>query len=160
MPYSAAVLVALLIFLTGIKSLNRDFVGGLRNYLGFYPQVARCMDAMKEKYPLKHGVSTYWQAKVGTLFSRQEVRLYSVFDANLVPYRHVCNENWFYQAGYGRYDPPVFNFVIFPVDEPLDPLYNYFDEPIAREVCGDYVFLLLRDFVYTRGNPLPELKEP
>ncbi len=157
--YASVTLVTVLIFLAGIKCTDRDFSRGLKTYFGFYPDVARCMDAMKEKYPLKHGVSLYWQAKGGTLFSREDVRLYTVYDANLVPYKHVCNENWYYPTGYGKYDPPVFNFIIFPEDEPLDPLYKSMGEPIAREVWGDYVFLLVRDFVYSRSNPFPILKD-
>jgi hypothetical protein len=118
------------------------------------------MDEMKMKYPLKHGISTYWNTKVGTLFSRENVRLYTVYDVNMVPFKHVCNGNWYYETGYGRYDPPVFNFVIFSKADSLEPVYRQLGEPLVREEWGDYTFLLVNDFIYHRNNKFPIIKEP
>jgi hypothetical protein len=155
----ASILLVLSLTILAITHVSRkEFTYGLKSYFNYYPDIARCLDELKKKYPLKHGVSEYWRAKVVTLFSRENVRLYSVYDVNMVPYKHLENENWYYETGYGRYDPPVFNFVIFPKGDSLDPVYRQLGEPLAREECGDYNFLLVNDYIYKRGEKFPVLK--
>jgi len=153
--YIFVILLTFHIATAAIMINMKDFKSGLKRYFNHYPDIAKLMDEMNLKYPLKHGISTYWNTKVGTLFSKANVRLYTVYDANMVPYRHVCNENWYYETGYGKYDPPVFNFMIFSKDESLEPVYALFGEPLAKEVWGDFIFLLVNDFIYSRDHKFP-----
>jgi hypothetical protein len=83
-----------------------EFSGnGLRRFLNYYPAIVRCVDEASQKEKLLYGVGGYWDAKYITLFSKKEVRIYSVYD-DLKPYNHITNENW-YTAPHA-----IFNFII------------------------------------------------
>ena len=83
-----------------------EFSGnGLKQFLNYYPTIARCVDDAAEKEKLLYGVGGYWDAKYITMFSKKGVRIYPVYD-DLVPYNHITNENWYT----GRH--AVFNFII------------------------------------------------
>jgi len=115
---------------------------------------------LSSKYDLKYGVSTYWLGKPGTTFSKNNVRLYTVYDENLVPYPHVGNENWYYECGYGKYDPPVFNFILLqkPVgDSVIATITNRTGSIICTEEFERFIFIQVNDYKYSRGNPFPEI---
>lgn len=158
--FSSYIFLFILTIYLGFYILKNQPVLDLKKNLVYYPEVANCIDILDEKYELKHGVSTYWLGKVGTLFSKRNIRLYTIYDENLVPYPHVGNENWYYKAGYGKYDPPVFNFILLkkPVNESgLKILEKRLGKIILTEDCGNLLFILVNDFKYTRGNPFPEI---
>jgi hypothetical protein len=154
-----ASLIVLISFMSYFTIIIKP-ISGFRNFIEYYPEVSACIDAMDEKYDLKHGVSTYWNGKVGTHFSKRNVRLYTVYDENLVPYSHVGNENWYFETGYGKYDPPVFNFVLLkkPLNESaLKTIEQRLGNIIITEDCGNFLFIKVNDFKYMRKNPFPEL---
>ncbi len=82
----------------------------LMNFFSYYPESARIIDSLAVEKDLEYGLANYWDAKLITMFSKQDVRVYAVFD-DLTPYYHVTNSNWFY-GGRGRYDQPVFTFIL------------------------------------------------
>jgi hypothetical protein len=138
-------------------------MAGFTVFLGVHISKNNSVSGLDEKYELKHGVSTYWNGKVGTQFSRKKVRLYTVYNESLVPYPHVGNENWYYKAGYGKYDPPVFNFILLenPVSESaLKTIQEKVGKFKIMEDCGKFKFILVNDFTYSRNNPFPEVSIP
>jgi hypothetical protein len=161
--FSCFILLAVLTGFLSLHIVKNNSVSALKNYLSYYPEVASCIDILDEKYELKHGVSTYWNGKVGTQFSKRNVRLYTVYNESLVPYPHVGNENWYYKAGYGKYDPPVFNFILLenPVNESaLKTIEEKVGKFKCMEDCGRFKFILVNDFTYKRNNPFPVIAIP
>jgi len=159
---SSLLLSLILTIYIGIYLVRNKPVTGVKEFFAYYPEISQCIDSMDVKYELKHGLTTYWLGKPGTLFSKRDVRLYTVYDENLVPYSHVGNENWYYETGYGKYDPPLFNFLILqlPLSEnSLETIKNRVGEIIAMEEYGKFIFLLCNDFKYSRQNHFPELLE-
>jgi len=159
------VFVALSIVYIVQANVDKAHGNGIKSYIGYYPEVAKCLDAMDEKYELKQGISTYWFGKVGTMFSKRNVRLYTAYDENLVPYPHVGNINWYYESGYGKYDPPIFNFVLLklPIDQQtvLKTIEEKTGKILFTEEYGEFLFIKTNDFKYERDNyfPIPILTQ-
>lgn len=103
---SAAILVLLLT--VGIK--NQAFKG-FKNYVNYYPEDVRILDELKSEHGLSYGLGGYWQAKYSSIFSRNNLRLYSVSNGSFKPSYHVTNENWFHDGGKGLHANPTFNFL-------------------------------------------------
>lgn len=51
----------------GITSIRKDFSP-------FYPPLARCIDAIAERRPIRTGVGTFWEANFAPLFTKNDVR--------------------------------------------------------------------------------------
>ena len=77
---------------------------GLHQYFTYYPESTRKLDELAVKEGLTCGVGNYWNAKLNTMFSRRQVKVYAVFE-DLSPWEHVVNEHWFF----GTHQ---FNFVL------------------------------------------------
>ncbi len=157
---SSLALSLILTIYIGIYLIRNKPVTGIKEFFAYYPEISQCIDSMDEKYELKHGLTTYWYGKPGTLFSKRDVRLYTVHIENMIPYSHVGNENWYYESGYGKYDPPVFNFLIISLplsSDSLETIKKSVGEIIAMEKCGKFIFLLCNDFKFTRQNGYPEI---
>jgi len=86
-------------------------IHGIKEFVNHYPEKSRILDSLKVPYDLKYGISNYWHAKHSTIFSKNDVRVYAVFEEDLKPYYHVINENWYHDGGKGLYADPVFNFI-------------------------------------------------
>ena len=103
---TAAILVLLLA--VGVKN---QALKGIKNFVNYYPEDVRILDELKSTYDLSYGLGGYWQAKYSTIFSRNDLRLYSVSNGSFKPSYHVTNENWFHYGGKGQYANPTFNFL-------------------------------------------------
>lgn len=84
---------------------------GLSRFTHYYPDAARDMDELAVKYDLKYGLADFWYAKYITMFSKTDLRVYSVV-RHLSPYKHVTNENWFTGGTKGKYAHPAYTFLI------------------------------------------------
>lgn len=145
-------------------NIGKKLGNSIKDYINYYPEVAKCIDYMDEKHDLKHGLSTYWQGKVGTMFSKRNVRLYTVYDENLVPYSHVGNANWYYELGYGKFDPPIFNFILLklPVNQNvIEIIEEKIGKIILTEEYGEFLLIKTHDFKYLRNiyTPVPLISE-
>lgn len=79
-------------------------ISNLKSFTEFYPDKVKRIDEIAAENGLLKGVGDYWDAKYVTMFSKQNVRIYSVHPG-LEKYYHVTNENWF------NADTAIFNFV-------------------------------------------------
>lgn len=99
---------------------------GLKKNLNFYPKYVEAFDALAESHNLKYGVAEYWDAKPILMFSKQDVRVYTAF-AELTPWYHVMNENWYYRQQEDPSQPVDFEFIVYssPVQKRrADALFN------------------------------------
>ncbi len=98
--------MGLAVFLLGFTLRNHireNSIEGWKDFMSYYPADARALDNLAREHDLHSGIGNYWYAKHLTMFSREGVRIYSVFD-NLHAWFHVTNQNWFFTGD--------FNFVL------------------------------------------------
>ncbi len=100
-----------LVFISIRISGKTEIKQNLTKFFNYYPTKVKNIDEAAEKNNLKFGVANYWYAKYITMFSKQDIRLYTVHD-NLCPWYHVMNENWYYKNEKGKFKNPEFTFII------------------------------------------------
>jgi hypothetical protein len=69
------------------------------------------LDKVVDKYDLRYGIAPYKDAKVITMFSKKNLRVYAVFDG-LTPWFHVTNHNWYYKEVSNWGEDLKFDFVL------------------------------------------------
>lgn len=117
-----------LIILLLVLGVRNHSVSGLRKYVNHYPESVRILDELKSKFGLIYGLGGYWQAKYSTMFSRNNLRLYSVSNKSFKPTYHVTNENWFHNGGKGTHANPTFNFLETSAYSDTEKLKQLFGE--------------------------------
>ena len=90
---------------------RKSIKSNLNYFFTYYPKQVENIDNISEQYSIKYGVAEYWTAKYITMFSKKDVRVYTVFD-DLSIWYHVTNKNWYYKNGKGAFANPEFNFLI------------------------------------------------
>jgi hypothetical protein len=93
------------------RAVQTDFGTGLSAMLGHYPGYVECIDEFAGNSGFQYGISDYWYAKTTTMFSRQGVRLYTVY-RDMGVWAHGSNRNWYYKNGKGAHGNPEFRFVL------------------------------------------------
>lgn len=136
---------------------------GLVNFLNYYPKRVEQVDSIAEKLELKHGVAEYQDAKVITMFSKEKVRVYTVFDSQ-TPWFHVTNQNWFYKTIEDKHTPPVFNFTIVKNEKEKSSALKLFGAFLdSSKIEGNSLFpedrMLYKtnEFIYPEGQYDPVL---
>ncbi len=138
-----------LVVLIVVAGIAQNGPKGIRKYVNYYPERSQILDRLKDPHGLKYGIASYWDAKHATIFSQNDVRVYSVHEVDLKPYYHVTNENWYHDGGKGVHANPVFNFI-----------YTYAGSDTNEKLIE--VFGHQLDTIYAKGEvmviKLPEFK--
>jgi hypothetical protein len=138
---------------------NADIGKGLLRVLNHYPGYVECVDEFAESRGLQYGVAGYWDAKMTTMFSRKNVRLYTVHE-NMSIWYHVTNRNWYYKNGRGNHANPEFRFVIMNSLE-NESVYNSLGEPLLEHHCGGDVRINeYPEFLFNPSTRTPYYPEP
>ncbi len=88
----------------------------LHERMAYYPKKVRIVDELLKDKNVNAGVADYWDAKVITMFSKNNLRVYPAFN-ELSIYKHSANINWFYiKPGSQNKESQIFNFIIFCKD--------------------------------------------
>lgn len=142
-PTVSAFCVVLVLF-----AVSRIDTIGLYRFFHYYPEQARVLDTLTEKYPLKCGISNYWDAKPVTMFSRKGLRLHAVYP-DLGFQGHVANQSWFCDN--------TFNYLF--LNPPLDTAtcQKAFGKLRIAAAGEAYVFVGTPDFTFPRGGVKPLL---
>lgn len=141
--------VSMVIFLFWTVS-QRDIKTGLKNYFNPYPDNAQILDALFEDDGVaRYGITDdYWFAKQATMFSKQNIRIYSVLD-NGVAGLHVSNKKWFTGGGKGRYGNPEFTFILWSSEKELPAFFKNENIPYnQRDRIGKYTLYEVQPFIY------------
>lgn len=135
---STACVVLLLVI--GLRCFSLD---GLKRYFSYYPAMAKQLDIVAAENGLKNGVAEYWNAKKTSLFSRNNLKVYSVYE-DLAAYEHVANRQWFF-GGH------TFNYVI--VNKLSDTLlfHSYFKSIQCMPLGPDAYLIKTPEFTYDRS---------
>jgi hypothetical protein len=132
---------------------------GLSSFLNYYPDYVESVDAFSRETGLQYGVAEYWYAKKITMFSRNEVRLYTVHPDMAIWY-HVMNRNWYYKGGKGRYAVPEFRFVLTNKLHP-EAISQYLGEPLqSHDYIGYLNIQTFPAFCFDKQTRRPFLCKP
>ena len=134
-------------------SYNFSSLKNITNYNSHYPEVIETLDELKREYNLKNGISEYWYAKFNTMFSKEDLRIYSTH-FNLRAYYHVTNLNWFYTNSDGS--AAVFNFVIAENEITVEEVKKVFENVEVISKNG-LTICLTPDFIFNKDSQLPVL---
>jgi hypothetical protein len=138
------VFIVLIMFVESIfiikKVSNNNLSKGLNNFMTYYPESVKCIDQLSKQEDLKFGVAEYWKAKYITMFSKEDVRVYTVLD-NLSIWYHVMNENWYFQNKKGKFGSPEFNFIISNRLN-RDKIIEHLGSPEDTITCVDNIEIL------------------
>lgn len=150
---SAFLIILITILISGITKYQiRETITRIANY---YPEEVQKVDEYARKKNLKYGVANWWDAKFTTLFSRQDLRVYTAINDKLNLWYHATNENLYHDYNKGKYRNPVFNFVILTKMEPKI-IKEHFGQPIDSLMHNDKPLVyILNDFKYDRKTRQP-----
>ncbi len=125
-------------------------------YADFYPNRVKELDDIAEENNLKYGVAPYGESKIITLFSKKDLRVYTVFE-DLAPWMHVSNPNWYYNE-IGKPDKRAkFGFVITS-SETAESITTEKVGPITKSIeLSNFKVQITPAFGYTKGSYQPLL---
>jgi len=138
---------------------NQSFTQGFTSYINYYPSLVNQVDSLATKYNAKYGVSSFFDAKVITTFSKKDLRVYSVYE-HFAPWVHGCNHTW-YKKNTGRYNNPIFTFAIVKMGDNNSKAEEHIGKPIKVDTLGGYLFKVYNPFYYTSksNNPIPIIEK-
>jgi hypothetical protein len=140
------------------KVKNQDIINGLSNFLNYYPEEVQYIDQLAKENNLKYGVADYWNAKHTTMFSRQNVRVYTVLN-DVAAWYHVTNQNWFYKEGKGDYGNPEFTFIITQRLN-KENISKQLGNPIDTLYCANGLeIFVFPEFEFDKKTRKPTIKE-
>ena len=128
--------------------------GKRTNPITYYPKIASFMDDFVEKEELGMGVGAYWDAKVITMCSKKNIKVFAAFE-EMAPYYHATNQNWFYQNNDGS--PAIFDFILAPNQNMIDNAEKYLG-PISKTINTPYFIIAkTKPFRFNPETYLPYL---
>jgi hypothetical protein len=136
-------LIIILLFLASFNIVKQYSNKGLKDYFTYYPKYVRSIDSISKREKLYCGLGNYWKAKVVTMFSKNNVRVYTSINA-LSLWDHVMNDNWYIKNR--------FNFIISD-DETQDTLISkYFNNNTRLIKSDDLRLVITPEFVTNRSG--------
>ena len=157
MKYSSFVCIFSLVVYSVIFSIKNHPIVGFNKVFNYFPDFVECVDIFTVKQDLKYGLADFWLAKVVTMFSRNDARVYQVHKNGVNLYKYILNEDWYYGSDYGKYNNPVFNYILLHKDANLSAVINILGQPLLIEECGKYKLVKVNDFKYFRNTSIPYL---
>jgi hypothetical protein len=115
------------------KAQKNDLPEGMADFINYYPGKVECLDSLAREHGLKAGVATYWEAKYISMFSKEDLRIFTVFHS-LSPWYHVMNDNWYYFEDGSKEKPRMFNFLITK-DILYENIDKYLGQPLDTIHC-------------------------
>jgi hypothetical protein len=134
---------------------RNDVKTNLTNFVNYYPETVRCIDEFGLAHGVQYGIAEYWYAKRTTMFSKNNMRVYTVFP-DVKPWYHVMNQNWYFKDGKGKYGNPEFRFVVTNALD-REKIINTFGQPELTYECmpAEVNIALYPDFEFDRATRSP-----
>lgn len=145
----AAFCCCVVVFFIGVKFFSRT---GLSGYFSYYPSSVRVIDVLSQTHGFKCGVGNYLMAKKVTMFSRKNIRVYTVFD-DLAAYDHVTNENWFFKDN-------EFNFICFDSKTDWFSYNKYIENSRIIFKNSDFLLVKTNTFIFEKEKGYLPINSP
>jgi hypothetical protein len=115
---------------------------------------ATCIAGAIDSSSLKHGVATYWDAKLIQAFANKDIEI-AQFTGDLKEYRWITNSAWY---------RPTYDFLIVSNDQvdfykiPIAKIIAMSGEPVTTVKCGEKQLLIFeQDKLLLRENKFPKV---
>jgi len=155
LSYSVVIFLITVIVIIVVNFKNKKIKNGLDQFMTYYPENVKCIDELSKKKNIKYGAAEYWKAKYITMFSKQNVRVYTILE-NSSAWFHVTNENWYYSAGKGKFGNPEFNFIITNgLNKKM--LYNQLKQPKDTINCNSWEIFTYSEFQFNKKTRKPTI---
>jgi hypothetical protein len=153
----AVVLVVAATFSAIRNEKNNATPAGLKALSNYYPEDVKRIDELAKEHHLQYGIGNYWFAKKTTMFSKQNVRMYSALE-DLRAWFHVTNQNWYFTNKKGKYGNPRFNFILTNDLHPKGDFFEQLQEKSDTLRNGKIEILKTPEFGYKNRKNLYFLK--
>jgi hypothetical protein len=153
-----ALFFIILVFIP-VKFATTEISRGTSNFFLFKDKKIESIDYLAKNYGLKNGICDYWSFRPFNLFTRSNSRMYAVFK-DYTAYHLTCNPNWFWGGGLGRFQTPVFNFILLNDLPDTSVLYKTFGKNIQFYEHEGVKIAKVPEFNYLVGNYIPHLTIP
>jgi hypothetical protein len=124
-PWVIGTLIAFYLTVIVVTIISKPVFSNINKVITYYPEKVKTIDEFAKKHELKYGVAGYWDAKYTTMFSKEDLRVYTIYNSKLKLWYHVMNSNWYYDYAKGKYNHPVFNFLIINEIDPREIKQNF-----------------------------------
>lgn len=121
---------------------------GLKQWFNYYPTSVSCIDNIAKENNLTYGVGNYWIAKRTTMFSRNGVRIYAIWE-DAAPAIHVCNKNWYNNKNI------KFEFVVLHESQDTAQFVNKFTFHGKGINCDEWVVYPVDPFIFDQTTWQP-----
>jgi len=158
--YLTYIIIILLLAETALiitKFRNNNITDGLKKFMTYYPENVKCVDEHAKKENLRYGVAEYWRAKYTTMFSKENVRVYTILE-NTSAWYHVTNENWYYSKGKGTFGNPKFNFIITNGLN-KENLFEQLKYPTDTIQCNSWEVFIYSSFEFDKKTRKPTISK-
>jgi len=145
--FTAAIFISAIFFFLQQKPQPH----GIKRLINYYPPLVSKMDSVAKQENLRYGVATYWNAKYITMFSRCNLRVYTVYE-DLTPWHHVMNENWYHYNGRSRFGNPAFTFVYMDALDSVKVVLKLGMPELILPFCNNSQIYIFKPFVFKRNN--------
>ncbi len=136
---------------------NKDVFKKVQDVMQYYPEKVKQIDNFAEENNLKYGLADYWDAKYTMMFSEKNLRVYTVIDEQLNPWYHVMNKNWYFDYDKGKYNKPIFNFILLKKFDKYKIKEN-FGKPVDSLLFkGKTIVYKMKNIKYNRETRKPYL---
>ena len=120
---------------------------GYRKFVDYCPQRVKALDKVVDKYDLRYGIAPYKDAKVITMFSKNNLRVYTVFDG-LTPWFHVTNHNWYYKEVSDWGEDLKFDFVLAKNQTARETTHELLEPILDSLSVADWTLYKTADFAF------------
>lgn len=149
---SKKILSKLFVGLTAIGLVALIFnVKNLNQVISYYPRKVNIVDQIATEQGLEYGVAGYWDAKLTTMFSKQNLKVFCTFE-NFNPHLHVVNRNWFFEKAHARNEAPIYEFIIIDDDKQISEAINILGPECFIVQKEDIRVLITPPFIIDRGS--------
>jgi hypothetical protein len=117
----------------------REFGKGLERFFNFYPEKVKTIDNyFADDETFKYGITDdYWTARQVTMFSKEGVRLYCVFDSGS-PWLHASNRHWFTDNDKGKHAHCKFTFLLWSKEKETPAFFKITNPNIQPIDLGNW----------------------
>lgn len=137
--------LTLIIYLYISLPLNSD------TYFNYYPEIAQVTDTFVRQTGQNTGTAQYWQAKVITLFSKENAFVVPTFES-LLPYDHATSKEHF-SADPRDHSTPLYTFSIIDLPERKQAIIDLFGEQnVISYIIDDVEFLVHPAYFYQKDS--------
>ncbi len=149
---SKKILSKLFVGLAAIGLVGLIFnITNLNQVISYYPRKVNVIDQIATERGLEYGVAGYWDAKLTTMFSKQNLKVFCTFE-NFNPHLHVVNRNWFFEKAHARNESPIYEFIIIDDDKQISEAINILGPECFLVQKEDIRVLITPPFIIDRGS--------